>query len=44
MKSLTADLTKLEAYDTNKINTEIQAFYQPLIDTFNSEVNKANNT
>ena len=44
VKALTADLNKLEAYDTAKINSEIQSFYQPLIDTFNSEVNKANNT
>jgi flagellar basal body-associated protein FliL len=44
VKALTADLNKLEAYDTAKINSEIQAFYQPLIDAFNSEVNKANNT
>jgi len=44
VKALTADLNKLEAYDTTKINSEIQAFYQPLIDSFNSEVNKANNT
>jgi len=44
VKSLGADLSKLEAYDTNKINTEIQGFYQPLIDAFNSEVNKANNS
>ena len=33
-----ADLTKLSAYDIDKIGKEIDAFYKPLIDRFNSEI------
>lgn len=38
-----ADGTKLDSYDWAKIASEVKAFYQPLIDTFNSEVSAANN-
>ena len=36
--SVAADLTKLSAYDIDKIGKEIDAFYKPLIDQFNSEI------
>ncbi len=36
--NLVADLTKIGAYDIDKIGTEIDAFYKPLIDQFNSEM------
>jgi hypothetical protein len=36
--SVEADLTKIGAYDIDKIGTEIDAFYRPLIDQFNSEI------
>ena len=35
---VSADLTKLGAYDIDKIGKEIDAFYKPLIDQFNSEI------
>jgi hypothetical protein len=37
-----ADLAKIESYDFDKMSTAIKGFYQPLIDSFNSEVAKAN--
>lgn len=42
LKAVDADITKIESYDTDKMSTEIKAFYQPLIDTFNSEIARAN--
>jgi hypothetical protein len=33
-----ADLTKLSAYDIDKIGKEIDAFYKPLVDRFNSQI------
>jgi hypothetical protein len=42
LKAVDADITKIEAYDTDKMSTEIKAFYQPMIDAFNSEIAKAN--
>ena len=36
--SVNSDLTKLGAYDVDKIGTEIDAFYKPIIDRFNSEM------
>ena len=35
------DATKIGAYDFTKISTEIDAYYRPLVDTFNSEMQKA---
>jgi len=35
---LDADRTKLASYDMDKVGTEIDGFYKPLIDRFNSEV------
>ncbi|OLC68831.1 MAG: hypothetical protein AUH69_00610 [Actinobacteria bacterium 13_1_40CM_4_65_12] len=42
LKAVDADITKIGSYDTDKMSSEIKAFYQPLIDTFNSEIAKAN--
>lgn len=36
------DVTKLQSYDFNKIGTDIDAYYKPTIDDFNSEISKAN--
>lgn len=36
--SVEADLTKLSAYDIDKIGKEIDAFYKPLVDRFNSQI------
>jgi hypothetical protein len=44
VKSITADANKLDTYDWTKIGATIESFYKPLIDTFNSEVTKANNS
>lgn len=38
---VTADSTKLGAYDFSKMGTEIDAFYKPYIDTFNTEMTAA---
>ena len=38
------DATKLDSYDFAKMDSTTQAFFKPLIDDFNSEVDKANNT
>jgi hypothetical protein len=35
------DATKISGYNFDKISTEIAAYYQPLVDTFNSEMQKA---
>ena len=43
-KALESDLTKIEAIDYTKIGTDIEAFYKPLIDAYNSEIDKANST
>ncbi len=37
-----ADVSKLDAYDFTKIGNEIDAYYKPTIDDFNSEISKAN--
>jgi hypothetical protein len=42
VKAVEADVAKLEAYNYDKIINQVKAFYQPLIDAFNSEVAKAN--
>lgn len=39
-----ADATKLDDTDFNKISGEIDSFYKPLIDDYNAEIDKANNT
>jgi hypothetical protein len=39
-----ADVAKLQADDTNAIDAKTQAFYKPLIDKYNSEIDAANNT
>jgi hypothetical protein len=39
--SLDTDRTKISSYDIDKIGTEIDAFYEPLIDRFNSEMSAA---
>jgi len=41
-KTATADGAKLDSYNWAKIASEVKAFYQPLIDKFNSEVSAAN--
>jgi Tfp pilus assembly protein PilE len=41
-KVATADANKVDTYDFANMGNEVRAFYQPLIDSFNSEVNKAN--
>ena len=38
------DTKKFEADDTNGIDAKTQAFYKPLIDKYNSEIDAANNT
>jgi len=35
------DATKISGYNFDKISTEITAYYQPLVDAFNSEMQKA---
>ena len=40
--ALESDATKIQGTDFNKISTAIQSYYQPLIDSFNAEVDKAN--
>ena len=35
------DATKISAYNFDKISTDISAYYKPLVDTFNSEMQKA---
>jgi hypothetical protein len=35
------DATKISSYNFDKISTEIDAYYKPLVDTFNSEMQKA---
>jgi hypothetical protein len=37
------DAAKIDGYNFDKMATDVKAFYQPLIDKFNSEVSKANN-
>lgn len=39
-----ADSAKLDKYDFNKMGDDVVTYYQPLIDAYNSEVDKANNT
>lgn len=39
-----ADATKLDSTDFNTVATAIDSFYKPLIDDYNSEIDKANNT
>lgn len=36
--AIAADLAKIGQYDIDKIGTEINAFYKPMIDRFNSEI------
>ncbi len=42
VKAVDADNTKIETYDFSKMSSAIKAFYQPMIDAFNSEVSIAN--
>ena len=42
--AVTKDAQKLDTYDFTKMDQATQAFYKPLIDDYNSEVDKANNT
>jgi hypothetical protein len=42
--ALQADVKKLQAADFSKISSEIDSYYKPLIDSYNSEVDKANAT
>jgi len=42
VKAVDADNTKIESYDFNKITAATKAFYQPLIDAFNTEASIAN--
>lgn len=39
---VTADVTKLDSYDFTKIGNEINDYYKPTIDDYNSEISKAN--
>ena len=43
-KALEADAAKIQAVDYKKIGDDINSFYNPLIDQYNSEVDKANST
>jgi len=38
------DGTKLDSYDFNKITSAIDAFYKPMLDDYNAEVDKANSS
>ena len=40
--ALQSDAGKVEAFDYNKAGNDIDSYYQPLIDAYNSEVDKAN--
>lgn len=40
--ALQADVQKIQDFDFNKIGTAVHDYYQPLIDNFNSEVDRAN--
>jgi hypothetical protein len=44
VSKLNADTAKLDTFDFNKMANAIDAFYKPLIDDYNSEVEKANAT
>jgi phosphomevalonate kinase len=39
--SIQADADKIGTYNFDKISTEIDAYYKPLVDSFNSEMAKA---
>jgi hypothetical protein len=41
-QALQADLKKIEGYDFSKISSEIDSYYKPLLDSYKSEVDKAN--
>ena len=41
-KALEADAKKVDGFDYNKADNDIDAYYNPLIDAYNSEVDKAN--
>jgi len=43
-KALEADAAKIQAVDYKKIGDDINSYYNPLIDEYNSEVDKANST
>lgn len=40
-QAIDKDATKIGGYNFDKISTEINAFFQPLVDAFNSEMQKA---
>jgi hypothetical protein len=40
--ALQADAKKIQDFDFNKISTAVHDYYQPLLDSYNSEVDKAN--
>ena len=42
--ALQADANKLDTTDFNKVASAIDSFYKPLIDDYNAEIDKANNT
>ena len=42
--ALQADVAKIQAVNYTKIGTDIDNFYKPLIDAYNSEIDKANST
>lgn len=42
VKTVDADNTKIESYDFNKMGVATKAFYQPMIDAFNTEASIAN--
>ena len=41
LKTVEAEATKIDSYDWGAISDKIDAFYQPLIDDYNSEGHKA---
>lgn len=43
-KALEADAAKLQALDQTKMNSDIKAYYDPLIAQYNAEIDKANST
>jgi hypothetical protein len=42
--ALESDGNKVQSFDYNQLSTAVHDYYQPLIDKFNSEVDKANNS
>jgi hypothetical protein len=42
--ALEADASKIQGFDLSKMDTEVGSYYQPLIDQYNAEIDKANKT